>query len=77
MPGLSHRTGHEIGLEGHEPVNLVRGEATSLAPGMCFLNEPVLYLSGEFGVRLEDCNHMTEAGPVWLFQPSVSIEQPV
>lgn len=77
LPGLSHRTGHGIGLDGHEPVNLVRGETTKLAPGMCFSDEPGLYLPGEFGVRLEDCFHMTEAGPVWFSQPSVSIERPV
>ena len=77
LPGLSHRTGHGIGMDGHEPVNLVRGEMTKLAPGMCFSDEPGLYLPGEFGVRLEDCFHMTEAGPVWFSQPSVSIEQPV
>jgi len=33
-PGLSHSTGHGIGMEGHEPVNLVHGETTPLAPGM-------------------------------------------
>ena len=77
LPGLSHRTGHGIGLDGHEPVNLVRGETTKLAPGMCFSDEPGLYLPGEFGVRLEDCFHMTEAGPAWFSQPSVSIERPV
>jgi Xaa-Pro dipeptidase len=36
LPGLPHRTGHGIGMEGHEPVNLVHGEMTPLAPGMCF-----------------------------------------
>ena len=77
LPGLSHRTGHGIGLDGHEPVNLVKGEMTKLAPGMCFSDEPGLYLPGEFGVRLEDCFHMTEAGPVWFSQPSKSIEAPV
>ena len=40
LPGTSHRTGHGIGLDGHEPVNLVHGETTPLAPGMCFSNEP-------------------------------------
>lgn len=77
LPGLSHRTGHGIGLDGHEPVNLVRGETTKLAPGMCFSDEPGIYIPGEFGVRLEDCFHMTEAGPKWFSQPSVSIETPV
>lgn len=77
LPGLSHRTGHGIGLEGHEPVNLVHGEATPLAPGMCFSNEPGLYLPGRFGVRLEDCFRMTAAGPRWFSNPPVSIDRPV
>ncbi|WP_343616851.1 Xaa-Pro peptidase family protein [Novosphingobium sp.] len=77
LPGLSHRTGHGIGLDGHEPVNLVHNEATPLAPGMCFSNEPGLYLPGKFGVRLEDCFHMTPQGPAWFSTPPVSLEQPV
>lgn len=77
LPGLSHRTGHGIGLDGHEPVNLVRGEKTPLAPGMCFSNEPGIYIPGSFGVRLEDCFHMTEAGPKWFSTPPMSVEQPM
>ncbi len=77
LPGLSHRTGHGIGMDGHEPINLVRGEATKLAPGMCFSNEPGLYLPGKFGVRLEDCFHMTEAGPKWFSMPPKSLEEPI
>ncbi|WP_375429196.1 M24 family metallopeptidase [uncultured Sphingomonas sp.] len=77
LPGLPHRTGHGIGMDGHEPVNLVRGEATLLAPGMCFSNEPGLYLPDKFGVRLEDCFHMTPSGPRYFSEPPRSIEQPV
>jgi len=77
LPGLSHRTGHGIGMDGHEPVNLVRGETTRLAPGMCFSNEPGIYIPGKFGVRLEDCFHMTPAGPRWFSQPPVSIDAPL
>ena len=76
LPGLSHRTGHGIGMDGHEPVNLVHGEATPLAPGMCFSNEPGLYLPGKFGVRLEDCFHMTAAGPSWFSVPPRTIDAP-
>ncbi|WP_390901737.1 M24 family metallopeptidase [Sphingomonas alpina] len=76
LPGLSHRTGHGIGMDGHEPVNLVRGEKTPLAPGMCFSNEPGLYLPGKFGIRLEDCFHMTAAGPKWFSVPPTSIDKP-
>ena len=76
LPGLSHRTGHGIGMEGHEPINLVQGETTRLAPGMCFSDEPGIYLPGKFGVRLEDCIHMTQAGPQWFSTPPPSIDDP-
>ncbi|RYY25123.1 MAG: aminopeptidase P family protein [Sphingomonadales bacterium] len=76
LPGLSHRTGHGIGMDGHEPVNLVRGEKTLLAPGMCFSNEPGIYIPGSFGIRLEDCFHMTENGPKWFSEPPKSIDVP-
>ena len=76
LPGTSHRTGHGIGLDGHEPVNLVRGETTPLAPGMCFSNEPGIYLPGKFGIRLEDCFHMGEQEPVWFSTPPPSLDKP-
>jgi Xaa-Pro dipeptidase len=77
LPGLSHRTGHGIGMEGHEPVNLVQGEETPLDVGMCFSNEPGIYLPGKFGVRMEDCFHMTAQGPRYFSQPPRSIDEPV
>lgn len=77
LPGLSHRTGHGIGMDGHEPVNLVHGETTRLAPGMCFSNEPGIYLPGKFGVRIEDCFHMTAAGPKWFSEPPASLDAPL
>jgi Xaa-Pro aminopeptidase len=77
LPGLSHRTGHGIGMDGHEPVNLVHGETTPLTAGMCFSNEPGLYLPGKFGVRLEDCFYMTAAGPQWFSKPPASIDAPL
>lgn len=75
-PGLSHRLGHGIGMDGHEPVNFVHGETTTLQPGMCFSNEPGIYIFGEFGVRLEDCLHISEDGPVLFSALSHSIEEP-
>lgn len=77
VPGLSHRTGHGIGMDGHESVNFVHGEQTPLAPGMCFSNEPGLYDFEQFGVRLEDCLHMTEEGPAWFTVPPDSLEDPI
>ena len=76
LPGLSHRTGHGIGMEVHEPIYLVHGETTPLAPGMCFSDEPGLYIPGKFGVRLEDCWHMTSDGPRFFTQPPPSIDRP-
>ena len=76
LPGLPHRTGHGIGLEGHEPVNLVRGEKTPLAPGMCFSDEPGIYIPGQFGIRLEDCFYMTPSGPRWFSTPPPSLDRP-
>lgn len=75
-PGLSHRLGHGIGMEGHEPINLVENETTTLQPGMCFSNEPGLYSFGEFGVRLEDCFTVTESGPKLFSDFQKSINSP-
>jgi len=76
LPGTSHRTGHGIGMDGHEPVNLVHGETTKLAAGMCFSNEPGIYIPGAFGIRLEDCFHMTSTGPRYFSGPIETIDRP-
>ncbi len=76
LPGTSHRTGHGIGMDGHEPINLVHGETTPLAPGMCFSNEPGLYIPGKFGIRLEDCFYITPGGPRWFSTPPLSLDIP-
>ncbi|MGA2776592.1 MAG: Xaa-Pro peptidase family protein [Steroidobacteraceae bacterium] len=77
LPGLSHRTGHGIGLDGHEPAYLVHGDATPLEAGMCFSDEPGIYIPGEFGVRLEDCWHMTAAGPEAFTALAKSLDEPI
>jgi Xaa-Pro dipeptidase len=76
VPGLPHRTGHGIGAEGHEWTNFVKGNKTKLEPGMCFSDEPMIAIYGEFGIRLEDCLYMTPDGPRWFTQPSPAIDQP-
>jgi Xaa-Pro dipeptidase len=76
LPGLPHRTGHGIGLDIHEGPYLVRGDETPLAEGMCFSNEPMICVPGEFGIRLEDHFYMTAEGPRWFTQPSRSIDDP-
>ena len=76
LPGLPHRTGHGIGMDGHEWGNMVKGNTKLLEPGMCFSIEPNISIIGEFGVRLEDCVYMTTDGPKWFSQPSKSIYEP-
>lgn len=76
VPGLPHRTGHGIGMDGHEWTNFVRGNKTKLAPGMCFSDEPMIAIYGEFGIRLEDCLYITENGPKFFTAQSPSIDQP-
>jgi Xaa-Pro dipeptidase len=76
LPGLPHRTGHGIGMDIHEWPYLVGSDDTPLDVGMCFSNEPMICVPGEFGVRLEDHFYMTETGPRWFTQPSHSIDEP-
>jgi Xaa-Pro dipeptidase len=76
VPGLPHRTGHGIGLDGHEWTNFVKGNTTKLEAGMCFSDEPMIAIYGEFGIRLEDCLHVTPDGPRWFTEPSPAIDQP-
>jgi Xaa-Pro dipeptidase len=77
LPGLSHRTGHGIGMDGHEPPYLVHGDATPLQAGMCFSDEPGIYIPGEFGIRLEDCWFMTASGPKLFTALAKSLDEPV
>jgi D-alanyl-D-alanine dipeptidase len=51
---FTHRLGHGIGLDGHEPPYLVQGNDVVLQDGMAFSVEPGIYLPGKFGVRVED-----------------------
>jgi Xaa-Pro dipeptidase len=76
VPGLPHRTGHGIGLDGHEWTNFVRGNKTRMQPGMCFSDEPTVAIYGEFGIRLEDCLYITEEGAHTFSKQSPAIDQP-
>jgi Xaa-Pro dipeptidase len=76
LPGLPHRTGHGIGMDIHEWPYLVGSDSTPLEVGMCFSNEPMICIPGEFGVRHEDHFYMTESGPKWFTEPAHSIETP-
>ena len=64
--GFFHRTGHGIGLDGHEDPYLVAGNDLPLRPGMAFSVEPGIYLPGEYGARIEDIVVCGEDGPIVL-----------
>jgi Xaa-Pro dipeptidase len=59
---FTHRLGHGIGLEVHEPPYLVGGNELVLEPGMTMSDEPGIYVPDAFGIRLEDIVAVTDTG---------------
>ena len=59
---FTHRLGHQIGLDVHEPGDVSSVHDEEVQVGMCFSIEPGIYLPGEFGVRIEDLVCVTEDG---------------
>jgi len=53
-PYFTHRLGHGLGMDGHEPIYMVQGNRAPLVAGCVFTVEPGIYLPGRFGVRIED-----------------------
>src|SRR6266513_3134618 len=70
-PFFTHRLGHGLGMDGHEPEYIVEGNTTRLEPGMVFTIEPGIYQLGKFGVRIEDDCVMTDNG-VEVLSPRVA-----
>ena len=65
-----HRTGHGIGLEGHEEPYIIGGNTEALRPGMAFSVEPGIYFPGEYGARIEDIVVCGPDGPIELNEAS-------
>jgi Xaa-Pro dipeptidase len=70
---FTHRLGHGLGMDGHEPAYLVEGNRTPLEPGMVFTDEPGIYQLGKFGVRIEDDCLMTDRGVEVLSQRATKL----
>jgi Xaa-Pro aminopeptidase len=73
---FTHRLGHGIGLDGHEWTNFVRGNTTRIRPGMCFSDEPGIYIYGEMGIRHEDTIYIGENGAENMTKWTGSPEEP-
>jgi Xaa-Pro dipeptidase len=73
---FAHRLGHGIGMDGHEWPYLVRGNKLPLQKNMTFSDEPGIYIKGEFGVRLEDDQIITEKGGELMTPQSRSLTEP-
>lgn len=58
-----HRTGHGIGIDGHEPPYITATAEWVLEEGMTFSIEPGIYLPGRFGIRLEEIVILRADGP--------------
>ena len=59
---FTHRLGHQIGLEDHEPGDVSASHDEPVRPGQCFSIEPGIYIPGEIGVRIEDLVIVSEDG---------------
>lgn len=59
---FTHRLGHGIGLDIHEPPFASASEEGVLETGNVISNEPGIYLPGQFGIRIEDLIVITEKG---------------
>ncbi len=73
---FTHRLGHGLGIDVHEPPYMVGHDRTVLQPGMTFTSEPGIYLPGRFGVRIEDDILCTEKGAESL-SPRVARLEPI
>jgi Xaa-Pro dipeptidase len=73
---FTHRLGHGLGIDVHEPPYMVADNAMLLEPGMTFTSEPGIYLPGRFGVRIEDDVVVTDRGAESL-SPRVSRLEPI
>ena len=67
----------EVFADTQPDVVLVHGDTTPLEAGMCFSNEPGIYIPGEFGIRLEDCWYMTADGPRTFTPLAKSLDEPI
>lgn len=72
---LLHRTGHSIGVTGHEGPFLAEGYDRVIKPGMIFTVEPGVYIEGLGGFRHSDTVLVTDDGCVSLTPCPASLDE--
>ncbi len=73
---FTHRTGHGLGLEIHEPPYLVKGNRATLVAGNVHSVEPGVYFPGKFGIRIEDIVAVEDGGARRLNQAPRDLRPP-
>lgn len=71
---LLHRTGHGMGVTGHEAPFFAEGYERPIEQGMCFTIEPGIYIEGIGGFRHSDTVLIDENGPVMLTSGPVDLD---
>lgn len=72
---FTHRLGHGLGMDGHEPPYLVRGNKAPLVAGNTVTIEPGIYMPGKFGVRIEDDYAVGPAGAEGLSARQMQLQE--
>jgi Xaa-Pro dipeptidase len=63
---IEHRLGRGVGLDIAERPDLKEGDDTVIAPGMTLAVEPAIYITGKWGIQIEDSVHVTPTGYEYL-----------
>lgn len=67
---IEHRLGRGVGLDIAESPDLKEGDDTIIEAGMTLSIEPAVYITGKWGIQIEDSVHVTPDGFEYLTEPA-------